>query len=122
MTRPVLRVIPTRRLAWAFAAAGILWLLPGRAGVYAGVAGIVAVMLLALGDWVMLPGRGGIAIEREVPGSVGIGDDVHGTYTVRSAWPRPLDVHVIDVRSISTRPLSRVISRIGSVIEMTLAL
>ena len=96
MTRPVLRVIPTRRLAWAFAAAGILWLLPGRAGVYAGVAGIVAVMLLALGDWVMLPGRGGIAIEREVPGSVGIGDDVHGTYTVRSAWPRPLDVHVID--------------------------
>jgi uncharacterized protein (DUF58 family) len=96
VTRPIIRVIPTPRLATALAAAGVLWLLPGRVGVYAGFAGIVLVMLLALGDWVMLPGRRGIVIEREVPGAVGIGDDVHGTYTVRSAWPRRLDVHIID--------------------------
>ena len=96
MTRPILRVIPTRRLAWCLAAAGVLWLLPGSAGVYAGLAGILTVALLALGDWVMLPGRRGVVVEREVPGAVGIGDAVHGTYTVRSAWPRPLEVRVVD--------------------------
>jgi uncharacterized protein (DUF58 family) len=83
-------------LAWSIAAASILWLLPGRVGIYAGVAGILAVTLLALGDWVMLPSRRGISVEREVAGSVGIGDQIHGTYTVRSAWPRPLDVRIVD--------------------------
>jgi uncharacterized protein (DUF58 family) len=96
MTRPLLRVIPTPRLAWAIAAAGILWLLPGRVGISAGIAGIIAVTLLALGDWVMLPSRRGITVEREVPGAVGIGDQIHGMYTLRSAWPRPLDVHLVD--------------------------
>jgi uncharacterized protein (DUF58 family) len=47
-------------------------------------------------DWVLLPGRRGIVVEREVPAAVGIGDRVDGTYTVRSGWPRPLEVIVVD--------------------------
>lgn len=94
--RLLLRVIPTRRLAWAVAAAGVLWLLPGQLGVYAGLAGLAVLALAALADWAMLPGRRGVLVEREVPATVGIGDRVEGTYTVRSAWPRPLRVRVVD--------------------------
>ena len=94
--RLLLRVIPTRRLAWAVAASGVLWLLPGRLGIYAGLTGLVVLALLALADWASLPGRRGIVIERDVAGSVGIGDKVEGSYTVRSAWPRALSVEVVD--------------------------
>jgi len=92
----LLRVIPTRRLAWAVAGAGVLWLPPGRVGLYAGFAGLVVLLVLVLADWVMLPGRRGLRIEREIAGSVGIGDKVEGTYTLRSAWPRALHVRVED--------------------------
>ena len=99
----ILRVIPTRRLAAAIAAAGVLWLLPGQVGVYAGGAGLVVLLVLVIADWVMLPGRRGILIEREVPGTVGIGDRVSGSYTVRSAWPRPLEVTVVDEMPVAVR-------------------
>ena len=94
--RLLLRVIPTRRLALAVAAAGALWLLPGRVGIYAGIAGLIIVLLLAIADWAMLPGRRGILIARDAPGSVGIGDQVNGAYTVRSAWARAVRVRVVD--------------------------
>jgi len=101
--RFLLRVIPTRRLAWAVAAAGVLWLLPGRAGLYAGAGGLIVVGLAVLVDWAMLPGRRGVIVEREVPGSVGIGDSVAGAYTVRSAWPRALAVRVVDEMPAAVR-------------------
>lgn len=94
--RRFLRVIPTRRLAWIAAGLGVLWLLPGRLGIYAGFGGIIALILLVLLDWALLPGRRAIVIAREAPGTVGIGDRVDGTYTVRSAWPRPLHLEVVD--------------------------
>ena len=87
----ILRVIPTRRLAVAVAITGLLWLLPGTVGIYAGLAGIAVLAILVAVDWVLLPGKRGILIEREVPPAVGIGDRAHGTYTVRSAWPRPVN-------------------------------
>ena len=94
--KPRLRVIPTRRLAYVVAAAGVLWLLPGRVGTYAGIAGLVVLLGLVLADWAMLPDRRGVIVEREVARSVGIGDRIHGTYAVRSAWPRPLRVRLVD--------------------------
>jgi uncharacterized protein (DUF58 family) len=101
--RPILRIIPTRRLAYALAVAGVLWLLPGTLGTYAGFAGIAALVLVVLADWVMLPGRRGILIEREAPGAVGIGDRAAGTYTVRSAWPRAVTVRVVDEMPAAVR-------------------
>jgi uncharacterized protein (DUF58 family) len=74
----------------------VLWLLPGLVGVSAGIAGLVALTLLVLADWAMLPGRLGILVEREAPGAVGIGDRVEGAYTLRSAWPRALRVRLVD--------------------------
>jgi uncharacterized protein (DUF58 family) len=92
----LLRVIPTRRLAWAVALASALWLLPGRLGFYAGIAGLIAVAILAVADWVLLPGKRGVAVERELPGVVGIGDRAAGTYTIRSASPRRLRLELVD--------------------------
>jgi len=94
--RLLLRIIPTRRLAAAVAGAGVLWLLPGRVGVYAGLAGLIVLVGLVIANWVLLPGRRGILVEREVAGSVGIGDDIEGTYTLRSAWPRAAHVTLVD--------------------------
>src|SRR5690349_6841942 len=94
--RLLLRVIPTRRLAWAVAIASVLWLLPGRVGFYAGIAGLIVVALLAVTDWVLLPGKRGVVVERELPGVVGIGDRAAGTYTIRSAWPRRLRLELVD--------------------------
>ncbi|HUQ82700.1 MAG TPA: DUF58 domain-containing protein [Gemmatimonadaceae bacterium] len=96
MTRLFLRVIPTRRLAMAIAVASVLWLLPARVGIIAGFAGLAVVLALVVVDWVMLPGRRDILVERSVAGSVGIGDDVGGGYTLRSAWPRAVRVRVED--------------------------
>jgi len=91
-----LRVIPTRRLAYTVAAVGVLWLLPGRVGTYAGVAGIAVLAVLVLADWAMLPSRRGVVVERDVAPSVGIGDRVSGSYTVRSAGARPLRLRLVD--------------------------
>ena len=101
--RPLLRVIPTTRLAWAVAVSGVLWLLPGQVGMYAGIAGIVALLILVVVDWALLTGRRGLLLEREVAGTVGIGDRVTGMYTVRSAWPRPLRVTVVDEMPVAVR-------------------
>jgi uncharacterized protein (DUF58 family) len=101
--RPLLRLIPTRRLAWAVAATSALWLLPGRAGIYAGVGGLVALALLAIVDWILLPGRRGVVVKRELPGAVGIGDRVAGSYTVRSAWPRALHLELVDEMPAAVR-------------------
>src|SRR5690349_18828648 len=96
MTRLLLRAIPPRRLAWAVAIAGVLWVLPGRVGFYAGMAGLIAVALFAVVDWVLLPGKRGVVVERELPNVVGIGDRASGTYTIRSAWPRRLRLELVD--------------------------
>jgi len=94
--RPRLRVIPTRRLAYVVAAAGILWLLPGRVGTYAGLAGLAVLVILVLIDWATLPNRRSVVVDRAVARSVGIGDRVEGSYAARSAWPRPLHVRLVD--------------------------
>src|SRR5690348_15160327 len=101
--RPLLRIIPTRRLAYAVAAAGVLWLLPGTLGTYAGIGGLAVLVVLVLADWAMLPGRRGVLIEREAPASVGIGDHAAGAYTVRSAWSRAVTVRVVDEMPAAVR-------------------
>jgi uncharacterized protein (DUF58 family) len=80
----------------AVAALGVLWLLPGRSGTYAGFTALAVLVLVVLGDWVFLPGRRGVLLDRDVPPSVGIGDRVQGAYTVRSGWPRALNVRLVD--------------------------
>ncbi len=93
---PVFRFAPTPRLAAALAVASLLWLLPGAAAAPAAAAGLALVVLAAAWDVVRLPPWRLLALTREVPGSVGIGDQVDGRYRLAARWSRPLVVELFD--------------------------
>ncbi len=93
---PLLRFGPTPRLAWALAAASVLWLLPGRVGSVAGMAGVAVLAVAAAVDVVRLPPRRRLDVTRTVPGAIGIGDRAPASYVVSSRWPRGLSVELYD--------------------------
>ena len=92
----LLRFGPERRLALLLGAAALLWLLPGAAGRLIAAGAALAIVVAAAVDAMLLPSRGAIALSRSAPTSVGIGDDVDGTYSVVSHWPRALTVRLHD--------------------------
>ncbi|MGH7689575.1 MAG: DUF58 domain-containing protein [Gemmatimonadaceae bacterium] len=92
----ILRFAPTPRLAWALAAASVLWLLPGRAGAVAGAAGLAGLAVFAAVDVVRLPPRRLLDVARTVPAAIGVGDRAPASYVVSSRWPRALTVEVYD--------------------------
>jgi uncharacterized protein (DUF58 family) len=92
--RPLLRVVPERRLAVIVAATAPLWLLPGRAGIVAGSVALGAIAAFTVADWFALPPRDGVGVARELPPSVGIGDRAEGTFVVESRWGRALWVRL----------------------------
>jgi uncharacterized protein (DUF58 family) len=94
VARPLLRVVPERRLPIALAAAAPLWLLPGRAGIVAGLVSLAAIAAFTAADWLTLPPRDGIGVTRELPPSVGIGDRADGAFLVESRWGRALWVRL----------------------------
>ena len=93
--RAVLRYLPQRRLALAVALASPLWLLPGSTGIYTGSAALALVLLLVAADFLLLPPRAAIGVERELPSTVGIGDRAAGEYIVTNRGARSvvLDLH-----------------------------
>jgi len=90
------RVVPTTRLAAAVAILAPLWLVPGdrAAWLALGAAGVLA--LLVVVDWVGLPAARDLALERELPATVGVGDLVEGRLRLRSRWGRTLHAVVAD--------------------------
>ncbi len=94
MWRPSIEVLtryaPSRRLALLTAATAPLWLLPGAAGVYAGTGMAVLLVLAAAVDFLLLPPRACIRVDREAPPAVGIGDTVPGHYTLANSGARGL--------------------------------
>ena len=92
----LLRFSPERRLALLLGATALLWLLPGPAGRLVTAGAALAIVVAAAVDAMLLPSRGAIALSRSAPTSVGIGDDVDGTYSVVSHWPRALTVRLHD--------------------------
>lgn len=94
--RPSWAVYPTPRLAAAVLATGVLWLLPPPAGRILAPAAVIALALLAMADYVWLPSRRAIAIDREAPEAIGLGDRVGLRYTVSSAWRWPVRVLLSD--------------------------
>jgi uncharacterized protein (DUF58 family) len=99
MLQPLLRFItrytPRKRLALVVAVTCPLWLLPGALGLYAGVAALIVIVIAAATDFITIPTRASIAIEREFPPSVGIGDDATGSYIAinRSNRDTLLEIH-----------------------------
>ncbi len=94
--RPLLRTVPEQRLAAGVAVGALLWFLPGDVGVIGGTSGLIVLLLAAAMDWVLLPSRADLTVERELGASVGIGDVTEGEYVVRSAWARALRATIVD--------------------------
>ncbi|MES2522986.1 MAG: DUF58 domain-containing protein [Gemmatimonadota bacterium] len=92
----LLRFAPQRRLAVIAALTAPVWLLPEPVGRYAGLSVLVLLLLAAAVDLLLLPPRAALGVEREFPGSVGIGDDAEGTYTVFNRTGRRITVELHD--------------------------
>jgi uncharacterized protein (DUF58 family) len=101
--RPYFSIVPTARFAYAIAAVAPLWLLPGRGGATIALASLAVILLVAAGDYVALPGKSDLELERDLPPTVGIGDRAVGTYVVRSRWRRPLGATLVETGSRAVR-------------------
>jgi uncharacterized protein (DUF58 family) len=82
-------VIPTRRLAWVVMALSPVWLLAGMPGAPKRIAiGVIVLVALAvLWDAAVIPPRRRLTVERAAPPSVGVGDRIEFSYTLRLRWP-----------------------------------
>jgi uncharacterized protein (DUF58 family) len=89
--RPFWAVYPTPRLAVAVLSLSLLWLVPGQAGRMAGLVGIAIALIAAAVDYVLLPGRRHVAVRREIPEVLGLGDRQDVFVEVESRWARPFD-------------------------------
>ncbi len=89
-------VYPTTRLAALTAAAGVLWLLPPPVGPLLGWTSVALLAVAALADYVRLPSRRAIAVERDAPAAIGLGDHATLRYTVSSSWRWPIRVSLSD--------------------------
>ena len=88
---------PTRRLALVVACAAPVWLVSGtRAGVAIAMTCSLTVIAALLLDLVLLPAASDLAVTRELPATVGVGDSVEGAYGVESRWGRALRVSLHD--------------------------
>ncbi|MBA3891643.1 MAG: DUF58 domain-containing protein [Gemmatimonadaceae bacterium] len=94
--RRLLRISAEPRLALACALVAPLWFIPGVAGLVLGGAGLAAVVVATIVDWMRLPGREYLAVEREVPESLGLGDETPIRYVVQSRWRRDVTVRIAD--------------------------
>jgi uncharacterized protein (DUF58 family) len=83
--RPWWRIYPTRRLAGVVLAASVAWIVP-VVGTKLALALIAATGIAVIADYLLLPRRNAITIERAAPDTVGLGDGVDIEYTIRSAW------------------------------------
>lgn len=93
-------VIPTRRLVILVASLSPLWLVSQAMAAYA-LAMVAAAVIL---DLLLLPAKWQVTAQRIVPTNVGLGDNEHGEYRVRSTAPRALRFTLFDAlpRSIES--------------------
>lgn len=93
--RPWWRIYPTRRLAGAVLVAGFAWIVP-RIGTPLAVALLGAIVVAVAVDYLRLPRRAAITVERAAPDTLGLGDTADITYTIRSAWSWPARATLYD--------------------------
>jgi uncharacterized protein (DUF58 family) len=90
------RYAPQRRAAMVIALSSVVWLLPAPFGAYAGLTTLACFVLALAVDMLLLPPRASVAIVRDFPPQVGIGDDAVGHYTVANRTTRPIGVELHD--------------------------
>ena len=94
--RSLTRVAPERRLVVVVAAIAPLWFVPGIVGRALALSALVVAALATLIDWLILPPSATITIERQLPTSMGVGDDEPGRYVVHSSGTRALHMILAD--------------------------
>jgi uncharacterized protein (DUF58 family) len=118
--RPLLRFVPQRRLGWLVVVSALPWALPGRVGLYLGAAVATVLAAAVLVDLLRLPSRAGMAIARDLPAVIGVGDTVHGHYTVANFSGRPLHVELTDLLPALLRrdgdSASRIVPALGDTV------
>ena len=95
--RPLIAVVPTRRLALAVAVASPLWALPQPLGVRVAIGALALIAIATIIDWVLLPSRKAVEFARAVPSSIGIGDDAQGQYMLQSRSARTVRATITDL-------------------------
>jgi uncharacterized protein (DUF58 family) len=93
--RPWWRIYPTQRLAGAVLVAGFAWIVP-RIGAPLAVALLGAIVVAVAIDYLRLPRRAAITVERAAPDTLGLGDTADITYTIRSTWSWPARATLYD--------------------------
>jgi uncharacterized protein (DUF58 family) len=91
--RSFFTVFPTTRAAAIVGAASVLWLLPGTA---VAAVGLAVVIILIIADFLRLPSRKSIVVERSAPETIGLGDAAEVHYRVRSTWPGQARIELFD--------------------------
>lgn len=94
--RPLLGVYPTRRLAALVLAAGLSWFIPGEAGTIVVAIALGVLLAATIVEYVRLPGRAGVSVERDAPESTGLGDRETLRYRITSEWRWPVAVRLHD--------------------------
>lgn len=93
--RPLWTVYPSERAAGALLALAVLWLFP-RVGVSLALAGVAVFVAAIVFDYLRLPRRGDLSVQRDTPSTLGLGDATDFRYTVRSHWPWPVSYALFD--------------------------
>jgi uncharacterized protein (DUF58 family) len=104
-------VFPTPRAAGAVLALSLLWLIP-RAGDFLAVGGLVAVAVCVIFDYLRLPKRTDLSIQRQLPETLGLGDTAAIEYRFESSWLWPIHAQLFDrlpaglAGALSTEPFA----------------
>ncbi|MEO7996770.1 MAG: DUF58 domain-containing protein [Gemmatimonadaceae bacterium] len=96
MLAVVTRYAPQPRLAALLSAAALLWLLPGKVGIFAGATALAIVGVAIAIDFLIVPARASVDVQREFPRNVGIGDIVSGDYVITNRNSRLVTLELYD--------------------------
>jgi uncharacterized protein (DUF58 family) len=92
IVRWLVSFVPTRKLVAIVLACSVLWLVSSAAAVVA----LLVIAIAVATDLLMLPAPWQIVVNRVVPANVGLGDNEHGEYRVRSTFTRPIRFALFD--------------------------
>lgn len=95
--RPLIAIVPTRRLAVVVAVLAVTWLLPSPWDWRAFGIGTLLLVGALVADLMLLPARTDVQVERRLPPQIGIGDDVEGEYVIWSRWGRSIECELFDL-------------------------
>jgi uncharacterized protein (DUF58 family) len=93
--RPLWAIYPTRRLAVVVLCLSVLWLVPDDThGNQLTVAALGFLAIVVVTDYVLLPGRRDLAVTRDIPATLGLGDALDAKVILESRWSQRVRVEL----------------------------